>query len=177
MPQPTVEPCSVIRDAYTEHRAELINFLIRRFGVARSEGEDIVQSAFAQFSKEVDVASVHNVRAYLFKVCTNLTIDSQRRTKVRDGYRQRVLTLQEKASYDINPASAVDSTKKLGLIAKAMWRMPKKRRKLLIMNRFDGLSYAEISRQVGLSESVVRKHIARALDDCQVALGGSEEVS
>jgi RNA polymerase sigma-70 factor (ECF subfamily) len=38
------------------------------------------------------------------------------------------------------------------------------------MHRFDGLSYAQISRMVGLSETVVRKHVAKALLDCQKAL-------
>jgi len=35
------------------------------------------------------------------------------------------------------------------------------------MNRFDGLSYAEIARRVDLSETVVRKHVTKALIDCQ----------
>lgn len=38
------------------------------------------------------------------------------------------------------------------------------------MNRFDGLSYAEIARRVDLSETVVRKHVTKALIDCQKAL-------
>ena len=39
-----------------------------------------------------------------------------------------------------------------------------------MMNRFDGMSYAQIARTVGLSETVVRKHVAKALVDCQKAL-------
>lgn len=162
----------VIAEAYRQFQAELINYVIRRFGVPRSEAEDIVQSAFMQFSAQSgDKGDVQNIRAYLYKSCANLAIDNQRRSKVRDSYRVSITPLCEQAHYDVDPANAVESKKQLGLIARAMWHMPMKRRKLLMMSRFDGLSYAEISRQVGLSETVVRKHIARALDDCSKALG------
>ncbi len=43
------------------------------------------------------------------------------------------------------------------------------------MHRFDNLSYAEIARSLDLSESVVRKHISKALADCQKALAGTNQ--
>ena len=58
----------------------------------------------------------------------------------------------------------------LGLISSALWSMPHKRRRLLLMNRVDGLSYAEIARREGLSATVVKKHVAKALAGCQQAL-------
>ena len=39
-----------------------------------------------------------------------------------------------------------------------------------MMNRLDGMSYAHIARTVGLSETVVRKHVTKALLDCHKAL-------
>jgi len=51
-----------------------------------------------------------------------------------------------------------------------MWDMPVKRRRMLVLNRFDGLTYAEISRQSGLSQSAVKKHVMKALTDFNKAL-------
>lgn len=161
---------NTLGDAYKQFQPELIFYLIRRFGVPRSEAEDIVQTAFTQLSGQADMENVQNIRAYLYKSCSNQAIDNQRRAKVRDSYRKLVTPINEQVQYEIDPAMAVESKKQLGVIARVMWHMPIKRRKLLMMSRFDGLSYAEISRQVGLSETVVRKHIARALDECTEAL-------
>ena len=71
---------------------------------------------------------------------------------------------------ELSPDRIHDGKRQLGLVVKALWAMPKKRRKLLMMSRFDGLSYAQIARTVGLSETVVRKHVTKALLDCQKAL-------
>jgi RNA polymerase sigma-70 factor (ECF subfamily) len=71
---------------------------------------------------------------------------------------------------ELSPDRVFEGNRRLGIIAKALWGMPKKRSELLMMNRFDGLSYAEIARRVNLSETVVRKHVSRALADCQKAL-------
>jgi DNA-directed RNA polymerase specialized sigma24 family protein len=71
---------------------------------------------------------------------------------------------------ELSPERIHDGKRQLGLVVKALWGMPKKRRRLLLMNRFDGQSYAQIARTVGLSETVVRKHVTKALLDCQKAL-------
>ena len=80
-------------------------------------------------------------------------------------YTPPAITLQA-----LGPEREVEGKQRLGIISRALWGMPKKRRQLLMMSRFDGLSYAEIARQVGLSETVVRKHISNALADCHKAL-------
>jgi RNA polymerase sigma factor (sigma-70 family) len=114
--------------------------------------------------------SVENPRAFLYKACSNITIDIKRHNKVRHGYSAEVFELEEEATDSIGPERANESRQRLSIIAQVMWAMPGRRRKLLMMSRFDGLSYAEIARQVGLSETVVRKHIAKALEDCRKAL-------
>ena len=71
---------------------------------------------------------------------------------------------------ELEPERIVDGQHDLRVVGQALRQMPPKRRKILIMSRFDGLSYAEIARREGLSETVVRKHIGKALRDCQRAM-------
>jgi len=159
-----------VMKVYSNHRQELCAYIISKFGVDPSDAEDIVQSAFAKFAELDDVMSVENPRAFLFKACSNIAIDIKRHNKVRYGYSSEVSELEEEATDSVGPERENESRQRLGIIAKVMWAMPSKRRQLLMMSRFDGLSYAEIARQVGLSETVVRKHIAKALEDCRKAL-------
>lgn len=157
-------------DVYRQYRRELCAYITGKFGVDTSDAEDIVQSAFANFAELEGVLLVENPRAFLYRACSNIAIDQKRHGKVRQGYSETVLHTEEEASDATGPERTNESRQRLGILAQVMWAMPGRRRQLLMMSRFDGLSYAEIARQVGLSETVVRKHIAKAIDDCHKAL-------
>ena len=81
-----------------------------------------------------------------------------------------MIDLESTAVEELGPERVFEGNRQLDTLAKALWAMPIKRRKLLIMNRFDGLSYAEIARRVGLSETSVRREISKGLIECQKAL-------
>lgn len=52
--------------------------------------------------------------------------------------------------------------------------MPARRRRVLVLNRIEGLSFAEIARRLGLSPTAVKKHAARAMADLDAALSEPE---
>jgi RNA polymerase sigma factor (sigma-70 family) len=163
------DQASFIQSLYLAHRQELGNYLISKFRIDPGEAEDVVQSAFVRLSELHNLKEIDNHRAFLYKMCSNMVLDSQRHKKVTVSYANSMAS-DEEAYTNIGPEEEAESNQRLGIIARALWNMPSKRRQLLMMSRFDGLSYAEIARQVGLSETVVRKHIAKALADCHKAL-------
>ena len=63
----------------------------------------------------------------------------------------------------------------LETITDALSGMPPVYRQLLIMHRFDGLSYAEIASRMYLPEPDVRECIAQALAHCQKAIDATNE--
>jgi RNA polymerase sigma factor (sigma-70 family) len=161
---------TLVAEIYQRYRQELCLYIASKFELDAGEAEDIVQSAFIRFADLDSVHDVENPRAFLYKATTNLAIDLKRHTKVKLGYAENMANVGQEADERQDPARLTESRQRLSILSSAMWNMPSKRRKLLIMNRFDGLSYAEIARQVGLSETVVRKHISKALADCHKAL-------
>lgn len=159
-----------VRDIYLQHREELCRHIVKKCGVKFSEAEDIVHSAFTRFVGLESPGSIENPRAFLYTTSYNIAIDLQRHNQVQQKYSQAVVNNDAEITESLGPEREVESKQRLGIISRALWGMPKKRRQLLMMSRFDGLSYAEIARQVGLSETVVRKHISNALADCHKAL-------
>jgi len=157
-----------IADIYLQYNEELCRGIIKKFSLNRAEAEDVVQTAFIRYTESA--ALVVNPRAFLYKTCSNIAIDQIRRRDVRNGYARSVAEMEFDPAGEIGPERQMEARQRLDIISKALWAMPEKRRKLLMMNRFDGLSYAEIARQVNLSETVVRKHIAKALAGCLAAL-------
>lgn len=157
-----------INEVYVQYHEELRSGMMSKFTISRADAEDIVQTAFARYAETTSV--IENSRAFLYKACSNIAIDQIRRRQVQTSYAKSVIDSEDGAGETLGPERLVAGRQRLGIISRAMWAMPGKRRKLLLMSRFDGLSYAEIARRVNLSETVVRKHITNALADCQKAL-------
>ena len=157
-----------IQGVYLEYQEELCAAVIKKFDVSRSEAEDIVQTAFIRYTEAS--AAIESPRAFLYKTCSNICIDQMRRRQVQLNYARSVVDTGLGVVDEVSPERLLEGEQRLGVISRALWAMPHKRRQLLMMSRFDGLSYAEIARQVHLSETVVRKHIAKALAGCQQAL-------
>ena len=162
-----------LEDIYLQYHEELCRAVIKKFSLSHTEAEDVVQTAFIRYTESS--APVLNPRAYLYKTCSNIAIDQIRRRDVRNSYARNVAEMEFESVEELGPQRQLEARQRLGIISRALWAMPGKRRKLLMMSRFDGLSYAEIARRVNLSETVVRKHIAKALAGCQSALQNHDQ--
>jgi RNA polymerase sigma factor (sigma-70 family) len=162
----------IIQELYLTYRKELIGFIVGKYSLDHSQAEDIVQMVFIRFNEFEPINEIENPRAFLYKMCGNTAIDKLRHEKVKSKYFD-ASSIYEEPYTEIGPEEEIDSRERLNIITRAMWAMPSKRRELLAMKGIDGLSYAEIARRVGLSETVVRKHISKALADCHKALGST----
>ena len=162
-----------IEGTYLQYHEELCRAVIKKFDVNYTEAEDVVQTAFIRYTEST--APVLNPRAFLYKVCSNIAIDQIRRRDVQNGYARSVAAIEPESAEEIGPERQLEAIQRFGIISRALRAMPGKRRRLLMMSRFDGLSYAEIARRVNLSETVVRKHIAKALAGCQCALQNDDK--
>ncbi len=168
-----LESDGLLQRLYDCYKEELIRYAITRVGLPIHEAEDVVQNAFLRLSKS-DVQSIANHRAYLYKTTFNLAVDLKRRANVRGEHANESDIDASVYLNELGPETVAGDQETLGIILDALRLMPARRRLLLIMHRFDGLSYAEIARHVDLSETVVRKHISKALADCQRALKETE---
>lgn len=157
-------------ELYQQYRLDLSRYIASTCRFGPMEVEDIVQSAFARFQARVCIKEITNPKAFLFKTAYNIAIDMVRHKKIQDDYVYSEGQMALENTHEIGPEKIVESQQRLGIIAKALWRMPAKRRQLLLMNRCENLSYAEIARQIGISETAVRKHVSKALQDCHKAL-------
>ncbi|MCX2802469.1 RNA polymerase sigma factor [Microbulbifer thermotolerans] len=168
--RPLATDNKALGDYYREHHRELCRYATHKFGLSEMEAEDVVQSAFARFAPLHDTAEMENARAFLYRAVNNASIDLLRRNQVRSNFAQSALEDPEREIDAVSPERIATGRQLLKLISRALWGMPQKRRRLLLMNRVDGLSYAEIARREGLSATVVKKHVAKALAACQAEL-------
>lgn len=158
-----------VADLYREYRAELCRYVTKTFGRGPPEPEDVVHTAFLRYAALADPAAVADPRAFLYRTAHNVAIDHFRRETTRfridtpdamaapildelDG--ERVLLVQERHR----------------VLNDVILSMDQARRDLLIMNRIHELSFAEISRRTGISQTQVKRLVADAIVECNEAL-------
>lgn len=159
------EKTDFVSQLYKRYWQELCNYLSHRFGRANPEPEEMVQRAFLKLSEVDNPFNIGNPRAYLYRVAINAAIDHRRMLA-----RQERLLLDEFKTQDGQPIDSPEahlmSRQEFDSLEAAIMALPDRDRTFLILNRFDGVSCAEIARQTRMSASGVRWIIEKSLGDC-----------
>lgn len=154
------------------HYAELRAFAVRRLR-NRAIAEEIVQEAYLRLAGHRDEV-VENPRAYLYRVVGNLVTDHQRRERVHS----QVATGLTVTVDAIDPATDIErqliARERLALLSQAIAELPPRCRECFILRRFDDLSQEEVARRMGISRSMVEKHLRLALVHCTRRLRESD---
>jgi RNA polymerase sigma factor (sigma-70 family) len=158
-----------LSDLYRVHWQALCGYVRAQFGPGPPEPEDVAQTAFIRFAA-ADPAHIENPRAFLYATARHLVIDHHRQAQ-RVTAHQQAQSAAEDHVYELSPENVLLQAERFRILAQALERMPLKRRRLVLLNRFEGLSYAQIGEQFGMSAENVRKHIERTLAECLRALG------
>jgi RNA polymerase sigma-70 factor (ECF subfamily) len=152
----------------TKLRAELVGYLQRR-GQPLDDAEDLVQEAFARFHRAGHRAGDIDARPLLFVISKNLLKDQWKAT---NRERARVAWLDADAvtaAWEAAPSDAPAADRHsiarqdLASIAKAIRALPPRCRDAFLLHRFEDLSYRQIAERLGVSVSMVEKHLAEAL--------------
>ncbi|MAO57505.1 MAG: RNA polymerase subunit sigma-70 [Rhodospirillaceae bacterium] len=148
------------------HYEELTGYLTRRLG-SPGAARDVVHDTYLRLQGLETVPELSNPRAYLYRIADNIALDHLR----ADGRRgQRFVAEELGADRESGEPSAEDvlvQRQRLGRLAAAVDDLPPRQREVFLMHKFDGLGHAEIARRLGISRSMVEKHIMRAMAYCR----------
>ena len=162
---------NVLVGLYREHWRELCRYLAATFGPGPPEPEDVAQLAFARVAAHRNFDAIENPKAFLWRTAHNIAVSEKRSQSVR---RRRADEVQQTSlaaeGDDFTPERVLVAKEQIAAISAVLNAMPAKRRRMLVLNRIEGLSFAEIARRTGLSQTAVKKHVARAMIDLDAAL-------
>lgn len=137
-----------------------VRLALRRRGASQHDAEDWTQEAWLRMSQHLGGRDVPNPEAYLIRTAVNVSIDEYR---ARSG-RGVETDIEDVAVADEAPG--VDAhllgKERLERMLQCLERMPERTREIFLAHRVDGRSYAELSREHGVSETVIGNHVARA---------------
>ena len=160
---------------FERHRRQLLRYLARL--VSSSDiAEELSQEAFARVYVVQD-GTLRSPRSFLYRTAHNLAMDHMRHRRVAAAEPLDAVSADTLGDGLPAPDACVAAREELRLIEAAIEELPPKCRKVFILLRFEGRSYKEIALAMALSETMVRKYAARALEHCRASLGDDRPAS
>jgi len=142
---------------------QLLRFLNRR--TARpDDAADLLQEAFLRLTRLFALGSLPaKPEAYLQQIVSNLLKDGSRRRASRSDALHGPLDAQPIVDPAPGPADYVEARQLLHAYEDCLLKLRPKTRLIFLLHRRDGLTYAEIAVEAGLSVSGVEKHMMKAI--------------
>ena len=157
----------------TRYYRELLNFLSRAVN-DRHAAADLAQESYVRvLALQQSGQHVAEPRALLYRTARNLVIDRHRRGAVRgqaldtddDGAADLFDTLAAPAASE--PETAAMSAQAVEAMLAVIADLPLRCREAFILHKFDGLPQAEVARRMGISVTMVERHIKLAMQACR----------
>ena len=147
---------------YLLHGREIQRYLARQVNCTETAA-DLTQEAFFRLLQHNGRESIKNVRAFLFRIASNLAKDHLRKSRRRQTEAVAPENLTRVADQAPSIDRRMEDRERLEVLRRAIAELPARTQHIFKFNRVQGLSYNEIARRLGVSESTVQKHLATAL--------------
>ncbi|WP_428028783.1 RNA polymerase sigma factor [Ancylobacter sp.] len=146
---------------FSSHGGELRSYLQRRLGDGHI-ASDLVQDTFLNVLERPET-SIQDIRAYLYAIARNLLINHRKQEARRRTETCAPEALAEMAADQPSPEEVADSRLQLERIHALVRELPQRTQDIFALNRIDGLTHAQVARELRISESAVQKHLALAI--------------
>lgn len=150
------------RDAFADlvdrHKDAVVNYLTR-LTADRDRAEDLAQETFLRLFRSADAYTEQGLlRAYLFRIATNLVRSEERREK-----RLRLLMPFLGGGRHAEPTAPTGLLRRElhREVSSAVAQLPLRYRVPLVLHEIEGWAYADIARELGCREGTVKSRIHR----------------
>ncbi len=147
---------------------ELVSFLSSRLG-SRQAAEDVAHDAYLRVLERTCTQQIEHPRAFLYRTALNLVVDRHRRHQVRHAESLDVLDHDEQW-HSPAPTLEMQQDQRLALMRKALDELSGPCRDCFLLRKLDGLSHQQIADRLGISRSLVEKHIVNAMKHCRLRM-------
>jgi len=147
---------------FDRHHRALYNFFLRLTG-SREASEDLVQDVFLRMLKYRDSYRPGTLfRSWMYRIARNARLDQGRK------HPQPALLADDAAEIESpapGPQDTLAQRQELALLRAALARLPEEKREVLILSRFQQLSYEEMAELLECTVGAVKVRVHRAIEE------------
>ncbi|CAM5327212.1 putative RNA polymerase sigma factor FecI [Mycolicibacterium aubagnense] len=162
-------------DLFRLHHDDFVRYASRLVG-GRDNGEEVVQNAYVRVAGRASAATViDHPKAYLITATRNAAVDYIVRQQAEWSRR---VDIEDIAGTGVgeDPTITLDHRHRIARLAVLLNELPAACREAFIMNKVEGRTHREIAKHLGVSISMVEKHIIRALFHCRDLMRAAREI-
>lgn len=152
-----------------EHHQERLLRLCERLLGDAEEARDAAQEVFLKtFRKAGELRPQGQVYTWLYRLAVNHCLNRLRRRRIVRFLRLETTEEPHMPAFDppdpaADPAATLEARQRWQATRRAIDRLPDNQRAVLILARFEGLSYRQIAEVLGITEGAVESRLVRAM--------------
>ena len=159
-----------LEEIYRRYYRKIYSYVCRNY-MRREQAEDITQEAFLRvYRGRKNYQPTAKFSVWLYRIARNLCIDESRRYWNRNVTRESETTLDENQLSPIESLAdsgndvrqKLDEENDMNAIRQAVSQLSPEQREVIVLNKFQGLSYQEIGEIIGSNTESVKQKAYRA---------------
>lgn len=132
--------------------------------------EDVVQRALVRlWERDHAIPAGDEMRPYLYHIVRNLAANEWRRS-INYDRRFTSLDAEDEGEVELRPDVAFDAMDLEAAVARAIELLPRRRREVVVLSRFHGLTNVQIAEVLGIAPQTVANQLVSALRELRGAL-------
>ena len=150
-------------EIYENRHRNLFRFFFRLTGT-QTTAEDLVHEVFLRMIRyRHTYQNGDNFEAWMYRIARNAFADQLKKHRLESPAEDHQFEVLEGG----RPSALEDMVKRqeLTLLRKALQELPEDKRELIVLSRFQGLSYEQIGRIVGCETGTVKVRVFRAIKE------------
>lgn len=151
-----------LSDLFCRYHTDLVRYASRLVG-DRDNGEDVVQNAYVRLAgRSAQSAAIEFPKAYVFAAARTAAFDFTAQQNREWLYRVDFEELEGQAAIE-EPGAVLDRRRRIVRLAVLLNELPSTCQTVFVLNKIEGWRHKEIAERLGISVSMVEKHLIRAL--------------
>ncbi len=154
---------------FRDYTPTLLRYLTSRVG-SESEARDLAQEAYLRLTRVADGDLIRHPEAYVFRIAANLANEFLLKRRKANETVELDTVLETGGDGDAAAFEKhLEARSALRQLETILNDLPPLYRAVLLLRRRDGLSHAEIARELNISPHTVHRYLTRALASCRAA--------
>jgi RNA polymerase sigma-70 factor (ECF subfamily) len=158
---------------YARYAKPIYNFL-RRAAPCPDAADDLLQKTFLKVhTGRHRYRPQAPFRHWIFTIARNVLRDDARQRRRRVSVDAK--PFDERVSSELSEHARSDSAEVWLMVTEALSALPLTQREVIVLSRYQGMSYAEVGELLGVSENAVKQRAFQAMQNLRRSLSGIEQ--